>query len=125
MVLFSSYVSCIQPPYSTSVVFFSHSRILSRTGKAQLQRYQSHTANVIECEMSCVHAVRPCSSCMQSKQDALFWRKTGDKTGEEREEDVWTAWRLGLEHQDVRVELKRRLVSGLLCFVGCVTNSDS
>lgn len=54
----------------------------------------------------------------------MFWRKAGDKTGEEREEDEWTDWRVGLRHQDVRVELKPRLDSGPLCFVGRVTNSD-
>lgn len=114
IILFSS-MSCSQ------LVFFSHSRILSWTGKDQLQRYQRYTANLIACEMSCVPLVRLCLSCLQSKQDAVFWRKTGDKTGEEREENVWTDWRMGLRHQDVRVELKPRLANGSLYFMGHVT----
>lgn len=114
-------MSCSQPPYCTAVMFFSHSRILARTGKAQLQRYHRYTTNLIACEMSCAPLVKLCLSCLLCKQDAMFWRMAGDKTGEEREEDVWTDWRVGLRHQDVRLELKPRLADGWLCFVGCVT----
>lgn len=102
-------MSCSQPLNYIAVVFFSYSHILSQTGKAQFQRYQRYTANLIACEMSCVPLLRLCLSCLQSKQDAVFWRKTGDNTGEEREEDVWTDWRVGLRHQDVRLELNPRL----------------
>lgn len=111
-------MSCSQPSCCPAAAFLSHSRILSRTGKAQLQRYQRHIANLIACEMSYVPVVRLCLSCLLSKQDAVFWRMTGDKTGEEREEDVWTDWLVGFEASGCRDRVKTEAGQWMAVFCG-------